>query len=164
MKQTRLDESSHWSRPADPDQEKRTRPATAMSITKFLENSHPTILLVEDEASVRKVTSLMLARNGCEVLQAANAEEALSISSDEKIHIDVLVTDMVLPGSSGRNLAEEIHRRRPDIKVLFMSGYTNHFHEFEESMTLRAAFIGKPFTWAAFLAKLGKIMDVEERS
>lgn len=120
-----------------------------------------TILLVEDEASVRKVTSLMLLRNGFEVLQAADPASALEICANPHLKIDVLVTDVVMPGTNGKELALQIRRQRPNLKVLFMSGYTGYPESLGAELPPSSAFIGKPYSWKDFLATLRTIMESE---
>jgi PAS domain S-box-containing protein len=84
--------------------------------------SHGTILVAEDEDIVRKVVSQRLIRAGYRVLQASNGEEALSLF-EKAGHVDLVLTDVVMPRLNGRELADRIHERSPKTKVLFMSGY-----------------------------------------
>lgn len=82
------------------------------------------ILLVEDEEPVRRVTARLLERLGFEVVPAGHAEEALEIVGGGAV-FDLVMTDVVMPGLSGIELAEEVHRTRPRLPFLFVSGYTS---------------------------------------
>jgi two-component system, cell cycle sensor histidine kinase and response regulator CckA len=82
-----------------------------------------TILLVEDEEIVRRVAARKLARAGYHVLQARNAEEALAAVEERGPQIDLVVTDVIMPGLNGRQLAARLLEIKPDVKVLYMSGY-----------------------------------------
>jgi PAS domain S-box-containing protein len=105
-----------------------------------------TILLVEDEASLRKLTRNTLKEIGFTILEAQDAFEAVKIATETKSVIDLLLTDVVMPGRSGPELAGDLARARPGMKVLFMSGYTDGAiaaHGVLESGTL---ILRKPFT------------------
>lgn len=82
-----------------------------------------TILLVDDEEIVLRVTGLMLTELGYHVLSAAKAEDALELFQAQPNEIKLLLTDVVMPGTNGRKLVTLIHRERPDLKVLYMSGF-----------------------------------------
>jgi two-component system, cell cycle sensor histidine kinase and response regulator CckA len=82
-----------------------------------------TILLVEDEEIVRRVATRKLARAGYHVLQACNAEEALAAVETHGPKIDLVITDVIMPGLNGRQLAARMAEIKPNVKVLFMSGY-----------------------------------------
>ena len=84
-----------------------------------------TILLVEDEPAVRRVAVRLLAAQGYHLLEAENGVEAARISAEHEGIIHLLLTDVVLPGIGGREVAEQTRAQRPDIKVLFASGYTD---------------------------------------
>ncbi len=86
-----------------------------------------TILVVEDEAPVRAVTRQLLERNGYTVMEAADGPAALALVDGEGggRHIDLLLTDVIMPGMSGRELANKLRALRPNVRVLFMSGYTD---------------------------------------
>jgi nitrogen-specific signal transduction histidine kinase/CheY-like chemotaxis protein len=104
------------------------------------------ILLVEDEATVRELASRILRGAGYRVLAAANADEALTLSERAGSVVDLLLTDVVMPGMSGRELAEELARRRSFRAVIFMSGYTVDPLIVGVRASTEAGFLAKPFT------------------
>jgi CheY-like chemotaxis protein len=83
----------------------------------------PTILLVEDEAAVREVTREALEMGGYRVLEASGAEEAAQIAADRSAVIDLLLTDVVMPGTNGPELARQVRKSRPGLITIFMTGY-----------------------------------------
>ncbi|HET9956158.1 MAG TPA: ATP-binding protein [Polyangiaceae bacterium] len=85
-----------------------------------------TVLVVEDEGSVRELVQRILQRSGFGVLAAATPHEALELEESHRGRIDVLVTDVVMPGMSGHDLAVKLRRRRPELATVYMSGYTEH--------------------------------------
>ena len=114
----------------------------------------PVILLVEDELIVREVTCQVLEYAGYQVLQATGPEEAIRIATDHAGQIRLLLTDVVMPGMNGAELAEQLERAHPDLVTVFMSGYA-------EADVLRNAMrrrplihIQKPFTVDLLLARL----------
>ena len=133
-----------------------------------------TILLVEDQAEVRKLAATVLRTHGYAVFEAANAEEALALCGQVPGPIHLLLTDVVMPGLSGPELLENVKRLYPDIKVLFMSGYTEHMSLQNGIFAEDVGYIDKPFTAGSLATKvreaLGKraaarilVVDDEER-
>ncbi len=117
-----------------------------------------TILLVEDEESLRKLTSTMLVRQGFRVLTARNGEEALAICHQEKGAIHTVLSDMVMPQMSGQQLAAQIQERYPDMKFIFMSGYSEHAVVNQLLLDAGAVFLSKPFTAADLANKLHQVL------
>ncbi|MGQ0735542.1 MAG: response regulator [Acidobacteriota bacterium] len=115
----------------------------------LLPTGDETVLLVEDEPAVRDIVATMLRDLGYHTLEAGSADEALSVAEDLSPTIDLLVTDVVLPELSGRQLAERLRRLAPSMKVLFMSGYTDDAVLARGVERLEVAFLPKPFTRAA---------------
>jgi CheY-like chemotaxis protein len=113
-----------------------------------------TILLVEDEDQVRNLTSSILTRHGYRVLTAASGAEALQIARDLTEPIHLLLTDVVMPGMNGPILAQEVRGLRPEIPVLYMSGYTDASITGEDVFAGDVAYIEKPFTSAALQEKV----------
>jgi two-component system cell cycle sensor histidine kinase/response regulator CckA len=118
-----------------------------------------TILLVEDEEMVRKLAHQILANRGYLVLEAANGASAVLLCESHHGPIDLLLTDVIMPEMSGRELSERLHLLRPEMQVLFMSGYTDdaivHHGVLEEG----ANFIQKPFAPEALAMKVRKVLE-----
>jgi two-component system cell cycle sensor histidine kinase/response regulator CckA len=119
-----------------------------------------TILLVEDEEMVRKLARTVLQKNGYTVLEASNGEEALRMVQEQNgdpIHL--VVTDVVMPGMSGRQLAERLVSLWPEMKVLYMSGYTDDAIVHHGVLTAGIAYIQKPFSPDALVFKVREVLD-----
>ncbi len=104
------------------------------------------ILLVEDEASVRAFASRALSLRGYTVLEAANAEEALAKLEDRSLHVDLFVTDVVMPGMDGPAWVRRAHLERPGVKVVFMSGYAEDGLAEDQARVPNSVFLPKPFS------------------
>ncbi|HYN52052.1 MAG TPA: PAS domain S-box protein [Thermoleophilaceae bacterium] len=113
-----------------------------------------TILVVEDEEQVRALTSRILAEHGYEVFQAANGEAALHECASRLDHVDLMVTDVVMPGMSGAELAERLLEARPDMKVLYMSGYTSDVVLRHAPRDSAVAVLEKPFSAEELLCRV----------
>jgi len=122
-----------------------------------------TVLVVEDESAVRNLVRNVLQRNGYTVLDANHGEEALRIAIRHEGIIHVMVTDVVLPHMSGRQLAQRMATIRSDIKVLYMSGYTDNAIVRHGVLDLGIAFLQKPFTTEALLRKVREVLDMVSR-
>ena len=120
-----------------------------------------TILLVEDEPEVRKLTREMLTRLGYRVLEAANAAEALGIWSTSQDSIDLLLTDIIMPHMSGTELARELSAGRPGLKILYISGYTDEVIARHGVTENNAALLEKPFSREALGLKVRSILDAK---
>ena len=104
------------------------------------------VLLVEDEASVRAFASRALTLRGYTVLEAASAEEALARLEDKTLHIDLFVTDVVMPGMDGPAWVRRAHLDRPGVKVVFMSGYADDGLAEDQARVPNSVFLPKPFS------------------
>jgi PAS domain S-box-containing protein len=120
---------------------------------------HETILLVEDEENLRRLTRHSLENQGYSVIDAADGAAAIQLSQAHKGPIYLLLTDVIMPGMNGRELANHISPTRPEMKVLYMSGYTEnhigHNGALDEGITL----LQKPFTLPALKAKVREVLD-----
>ena len=103
-----------------------------------------TVLLVEDEEPVRRVLRLMLERSGLRVIESASPIEACALFEDDASHVDVLVTDVIMPEMNGPTLAKRFLERRPDLPVLFLSGHSNVSSDLLTPDNPRIAFLPKP--------------------
>lgn len=118
-----------------------------------------TILLIEDEAGVRKVTSRILHTFGYHVLEASNGREAQAVSQNYEGVIDLVLTDVIMPGGlSGPQIAETITTQRPQVKMLYMSGYTNRVMAEYGILDPEINFIQKPFTPDKLIAKIQNLL------
>jgi two-component system cell cycle sensor histidine kinase/response regulator CckA len=108
--------------------------------------SQGTVLLVEDEAAVREATKRMLRKYGFNVIEAKHGQDALLLWDREGNGVDVVLTDVVMPAMGGAELARELRERRPDLRVVFMSGYTQGTLELSSMDEAATRFLPKPFT------------------
>jgi two-component system, cell cycle sensor histidine kinase and response regulator CckA len=122
-----------------------------------------TVLLVEDEAVVRESTARVLAKHGYDTIVAASPEEALELSNDPGRAIDVLLTDVVMPEMSGIALAEKLASSRPDLRVIFMSGYSHDLVVRHGASAEGIVLIEKPFTTEVLLGKIRFVLDRADR-
>jgi CheY-like chemotaxis protein len=121
-----------------------TSPSLANSET--LTKGEGTILLVEDEAPLRALTAEMLRRLGYTVLQAANGLEAIAVSDAHVGGIDILITDIVMPRMGGPELVEQLRQKRNNVRVIFMSGYTEAAALENLKLGADAVLLTKPFS------------------
>jgi signal transduction histidine kinase/ActR/RegA family two-component response regulator len=120
---------------------------------------HETILLVEDERLVRQMAAQALRADGYTVLDADTGGEALVIAHEHVGEIHLLVTDIVMPHMSGRQLADRMRNVRPDIKVLYVSGYMDESVLRHGTLEEGAAFLAKPFTPSTLARKVRELLD-----
>src|SRR5205823_5667963 len=120
-----------------------------------------TILLVEDEEKVRALAHRILRSSGYNVLDARHGEEALEVAGRYEGKIDLLLTDVVMPQLGGRRLAECLKPLRPDVKALYMSGYTDDAVIRHGILEAETAFIQKPFSPRTLLSKVREVLDEE---
>ena len=135
-----------------PAAEQALEPAAVPQISRLLQGSE-TILLVEDEEGVRRIVETMLKRRGYNVLSSASSSEAIAIAEGHPGAIDLLITDMVMPGMSGRQMAECLTDQRPGMKVLYVSGYGDAI-----GSQAGAAFLQKPFSTEELAVKVREVL------
>jgi PAS domain S-box-containing protein len=138
------------------DQPESVDPASPQ---KKAQRGSETILVVEDDEMVRHLVRETLEREGYRILSAPEPETAQRISSEHRGPIQLLITDVVMPKTSGRQLAERIATARPDTKVLYMSGYTDAAIASSGILAGEVAFLQKPFTPAALAQKVRSVLD-----
>ncbi len=134
----------------------REEPTTEQTIVKGSE----TILLVEDEEPLRFLIINVLEDNGYTVYPAPDAQEA-SKRAQELGHVDLLMTDVVMPGQSGNELAALLRVQRPDLKTLYMSGYTSDLITQHGVLETDAPLLEKPFTKNSLLKKVRAVLDTQ---
>lgn len=140
---------------AAPARERRAEPVAAVP------KGSETVLLVEDERGVRELAREYLEMSGYTVIEAADGYTALELASMHAATIHLLMTDVVMPGISGRELGQRIRQIRPEIKILYMSGYTDQSIVQHGILEGDAVLLQKPFTLATLAAKLREILAVE---
>lgn len=118
-----------------------------------------TILIAEDETSLRTLTSSTLEMSGYKVLQAKDGFEALEVSRKHDGAIDLLLTDIVMPGMGGRALAEELGRERKEMRIVYMSGYTGQAVGSQGPVEPGSFYLHKPFTRQALMQKIREALD-----
>ncbi|MDE3136524.1 MAG: PAS domain S-box protein [Acidobacteriota bacterium] len=138
--------------------EAEAAPAQAESADE-LPRGKETVLLVEDSGLLRRVTAEFLKRVGYTVIDAADGPEALDVVSNHRGKIDLLLTDLAMPGMNGKELAQKLVGRLPKLKVLYTSGYAGSILQERDYPGLSAAFLEKPFTWQSLAQKVRAVLD-----
>jgi two-component system cell cycle sensor histidine kinase/response regulator CckA len=118
-----------------------------------------TLLLVEDEEAVRRLAVIALTRLGYTVLEAPDAETAVRIFEAHRGRLHLLVTDVIMPGMSGPRLAEQLRTRRPTLRVLYLSGYSEDELDRASGTGPDTAFLPKPYTGASLARKVREVLD-----
>jgi CheY-like chemotaxis protein len=136
-------------------------PAPAQELEK---GGCETVLLVEDEESVRELVRVTLVSRGYRVLEAENGECGLRLAEESKTPIDLLVTDVVMPGMGGRELAKKIVAMRPGTRVLYLSGYTEDTVITQGTDNPGTSFLQKPFTLQKLTTKVREVLRARPQS
>jgi hypothetical protein len=131
----------------------------AAAAAEDLPRGSETILLVEDEASLRELVRECLEGGGYTVLEARNGTQALELGESHSGSLHLLMTDVVMPGMSGRDLAERLRAARPEIRILYMSGYTDDAVVLHGVLAENMAFLQKPFTAQALAQTVREVLD-----
>lgn len=121
-------------------------------------SGHETVLVVDDDPQVLAVITRTLRKYGYLALAASGFEQALAQCAQHPASIDVLVTDVIMPGMNGRDLANEVAARRPGVKVLFMSGYTDNVVIHHGVVDSHVNFISKPFAPEFFAQRVRQLL------
>jgi CheY-like chemotaxis protein len=123
-----------------------------------------TVLLVEDEASVRQLVRETLEAGGYKLLEAEDGETALRVAAGHNGPIDILITDVVMPGISGQELSRQLCIADPGLKVLYLSGYTEDSIILDGALETGTAFLQKPFTLQSLSRKVREVLRSSETS
>jgi len=136
-------------------------PAEAAAATRgMLElRGSETVLLCEDEDRIRKLVLAMLSKQGYKVLEAETPEVAIRLVREHHGPIDLLLTDIVMPQISGNDLAKTVQEMRPEVKVLYMSGYTDNRVNTSWVLDPDVPFLHKPFTAAGLMQKVREALE-----
>jgi PAS domain S-box-containing protein len=126
-------------------------------------NGHETVLLVEDDERLRTLAARVLGERGYTVLPASNGADALAVAEGHPGVIDLVVSDVVMPGMTGRILAERLTTLRPSVKALFMSGYTDDDVMRRGILDRSTAFLQKPFTPDQLAQKVREVLEASSR-
>jgi CheY-like chemotaxis protein len=121
-----------------------------------------TILLVEDDPQLRQLSSSVLAHCGYKVIVAGTPEDGIKIAQENRKDIRLLVTDVIMPRMNGRQLAEQVTKISPKIRVLYISGYTDNAIVHYGVLDPGLWFLPKPFTLAALMAKVREVLDAKD--
>ena len=117
-----------------------------------------TILLVEDEESVRQLVRDTLASKGYRVLEADSGEAGIAIADKHEGQIDLIITDVMMPGMSGREMVNKLNQTRPAIRILYLSGYTEDAIVSEGKFESGTAFLQKPFSLQSLSKKVREVL------
>jgi len=134
-------------------------PSKSVWVTQFHDGGSETVLLVEDEESVRQLVRETLESKGYKVLEANNGRDALRIASEQTGAIHMLITDVVMPGMSGRELSKQLSVTHPKTKVLYLSGYTEDTLVPSGEPERDSAFLQKPFTLQLLSRKVRELLS-----
>jgi nitrogen-specific signal transduction histidine kinase len=155
----------------DSEPERGTRFAVYLPTTEWIDEAEPapheeapprgteTVLLVEDEPIVRSLTARILIENGYRVLEAARGDEALAIAADSGNRIDLVVSDIVMPGMNGLELGARLRQAHPHLRFVFVSGYADSAFGGVSSLPPDSAFVEKPFTPPVLLKRIREALD-----
>lgn len=134
------------------------KPVTAEKISKDGLTGSETILVVEDDESLQRLTSRVLEYYGYRVLKAPNGDEALKVSQEHEGPIHLILTDVIMPGMNVREMAEQIQSRRKESKVLYMSGYTDETISWYGVLEPGIHFLEKPYTPERLARKVREVL------
>ena len=142
-----------------PERERSSISVHPESVAPLVRGGDETVLLVEDESQVRRLVFEVLQARGYKVLSAKDGLEAIPLQENYADRIDMLITDVVMPGMSGRELAQRVTSARPNTKVLFISGYTDDAVLRHGVTGPGTAFLQKPFALEDLLQRVRALLD-----
>jgi two-component system cell cycle sensor histidine kinase/response regulator CckA len=128
------------------------------SASEPLPSGSGTVLLVEDEAGVRRLIANILEQHGYRVMAAAGGEEALRMVKESPFPIDLLISDVVMPKMRGPELAAQLRSHQPELKVLFISGYPDHPSVTSQMVSGRSHFLPKPFVVDSLMRAVSEVL------
>ena len=137
----------------------QTEEAVSKPIETLIRGKGETILVAEDDPHVRKITVMSLQENGYKVIEAENGEEAAKRFLENKDTIAIVLFDVIMPLKNGREAYEEIKKLDPDIKAIFMSGYTDDVISRKGILEEGVDFISKPLNPATLMRKIREVLD-----
>ena len=137
----------------------KVQPSQSPDVPAIVEpaRGHETILLVEDEDAVRLIVGTVLRRQGYTVIESATPDGAIELFNRHETEIDLLLTDVVMPGMNGPALAQRLVAIRPTLRVLFMSGYTGMLSP--ELLNRNVSFLSKPFQSSVLIARVQEMLS-----
>jgi len=138
------------------------RPSRALAEHGPVQTGTETIMVVEDDLEVRRLASQMLMRQGYSVVKAASAAEALRLWKHRGDSIDLVLSDVIMPHMSGPQMVERLRESRPDVRVLYMSGYTGDVIAKHGLLDTKSAFLPKPFTLEELARMVRSVLDQKE--
>jgi DNA-binding NtrC family response regulator len=145
------------------DRDMKTTPTIGLAALREAsqERAHSTetVLLCEDEPSVRRLAEMILTRHGYNVMSAARPSEALALAAAHATHIDALVTDVIMPDMLGPELAARLRTTQPGLSVVFMSGYTAETIGSHATLPAGSAFVQKPFDANTLPRAVREVLD-----
>jgi CheY-like chemotaxis protein len=136
-----------------------TTPEPERHSARALTAQGETVLVVEDEEAIRELTRRVLVRNGYDVITAADGVEAIALAEHHAERIHLLLTDVIMPGLLGREIAQRIAAIRPGIRILFMSGYAGAVLSSQGSLDPGLTLLEKPFTEVVLLEHVRDVLD-----
>ena len=142
-----------------PHTEETASPLTSAEAGAEMPDGDETVLLVEDNVQVRELAQTVLEEQGYTVLGAEDGQEALQLAADHTGPIHLLLTDVIMPGMSGKTVTEQLSRTQPDLKILFMSGHSDETIAHHGVLDPDVAFLPKPFSPTVLARKVREVLD-----